>query len=229
MIALSLNRKPLIAVAATIAVATAIIGWMHTPGARPILRRLGIPCPVNSVTSEQVSHLREIGLSGMRGPAPAPARPALGMILDGTTEKEAMAWATANAVQCDSVVHGYRFLRCRGFPAKALGAGGPAVSELWLSFGTAGTLIGVDVYRRGLDEPGERAVWAEATGKLKSQLGDPAVHFGDPAPSSLLATSLQSARVQYRYSDYVATVTAVNLPHAGLAVREQYLSGTKSM
>jgi hypothetical protein len=34
------------------------------------------------------------------------------------------------------------------------------------------------------------------------------------------------ARVEYAYSDYVATVTASHLPYGGLAVREQYMSAT---
>lgn len=229
MIARRLNRKAVIASVATLAVATALIGWMHTPGARHILRVLGVPCPVDNVTSEQVSTLREKGLAGMRGQSAAPARPAMGMLLDQTTEADAAGWARTNSINCESVVHGYRFLRCRGVPAMALGIDGPAISELWFSFGPTGKLVGVDVYRRGLDEQGTVVAWSNATANLKHALGEPEVSFGDPSPAKLLASTLQTARVQYRYADYVATVTAVNLPHAGLAVREQYLSGNRQM
>ncbi|WP_239498073.1 hypothetical protein [Ralstonia sp. GX3-BWBA] len=48
--------------------------------------------------------------------------------------------------------------------------------------------------------------------------------MGDPSPEVLSGSPLQTARLQYRFSDYVAIVTASNLPYAGLAVREQYLS-----
>ncbi len=44
-----------------------------------------------------------------------------------------------------------------------------------------------------------------------------------PPPSALAGGPLHSARVQYRFSDYLATVTAMNLPD-GIALREQYES-----
>ena len=55
-------------------------------------------------------------------------------------------------------------------------------------------------------------------------LGEPESAVGDPSPASLAASALQTTRIRYRYADYLVTVTAANLPHAGLAVREQYLS-----
>ena len=165
----------------------------------------------------------------MRGLAVAPERPAMGMVLDSTTEQQAVAWAKENSANCDTVVHGYRYLRCRGVAAKALHTDGAAISELWFSFGSSGKLVGVDVYRRGLDAQGTLTAWSEATQKLKSVLGEPAIRFGDPAPATLAASNLQTARVQYRYADYVATITAINLPKSGLAVREQYLSASKQL
>ena len=204
--------------------AVAVIGWMHTPAARPVLRALGVSCPVDSATAAQVAGLREQGLADLRGSTPAPARPALGMVLDQMTVREAHVWARTNSVDCESIVHGLHFLRCRGVDARVLGLDGPAISELWLSFGTSGTLVGVDAYRRGLDARDAATAWSTAVRTLRSELGKPQVAFGDASPQALLASALETARVQYRFSDYLATVTAVNLPYAGLAVRQQYLS-----
>lgn len=227
MNAARLPRRLLVGGSVTFAAAVAAVGWMHTPAARPVLRALGVHCPVDSATPAQVAALRELGLARFRGAARAPLRPALGMSLDHTTEQEVLAWAHMKSANCKTVVHGDRFLRCRGVDARALGLDGPAISELWFSFGSAGTLVGVDVYRRGLDAQESVAAWSGATRTLKTQLGPPQVEFGDASPKVLLASALQTARVQYRYSDYVATITAVNLPYAGLAVREQYLSARR--
>jgi hypothetical protein len=217
-------RKRLLALstAAAPCLLVAALGWMHTPAARPVLRALGLPCPVKSATAAQVSALRERGLQGLRGERPAPSRPSPGLQL-GTTEQAAREWAARSGGACEEVVKGYRFLRCRALPAAALGIEGPAVSELWLSFGPRGTLIGIDVYRRGLDGPGEVAAFEGAAARLERALGKPPIRIGDASPAALFANAYSTARVQYRYADYVATVTAANLPHAGLAVREQYL------
>ncbi|CAJ0774223.1 hypothetical protein [Ralstonia holmesii] len=68
------------------------------------------------------------------------------------------------------------------------------------------------------------AAWDGARYALRNALGMPTSTMGDPSPEVLSGSPLQTARLQYRFSDYVAIVTASNLPYAGLAVREQYLS-----
>lgn len=80
----SRKRLALLSGLAALVLAVLATGWMHTPGARPVLRALGLPCPVKSASPEQVSSLRELGLANLRGPKPAPLRPALGMALDCT-------------------------------------------------------------------------------------------------------------------------------------------------
>jgi hypothetical protein len=146
------------------------------------------------------------------------------MQLDRTTEADAKAFLARAHASCEQQVRGYHYLRCRGVDAQALALAGPAVSELWLSFDAGGRLIGVDVYRRGMAAQDVRTVWSAAAGRLRARLGAPALTLGDPSPEVLAASPLQVARVQYRYADYVATVTAAHLPQAGLSVREQYMS-----
>lgn len=212
-------------IGAGVLLALGAIGWMHTPSGLRFLAAAGVPCPVNTVTPEQVRQLRSVGLASIRGGAPAPVRPApAGMQLDRTTEAEALALLGRAHAQCEAQVRGYRHLRCRGIDAGALALDGPPVSELWLSFGPAGRLVGVDVYRRGMDAASLRTVWSSAAARLRGALGAPTLALGDPAPEALAALPIQTARLQYRYADYLATVTASHLPHSGLSVREQYLS-----
>lgn len=218
-------RKGLYIGSAVLILLTAIVGWMHTKAARPFLAAIGVHCPVDDVKSSEVAAIREKGLNGLRGSLPAPSRPTVnGMPLESFSEADAQKWAADKHVNCEAVVHGMRYLRCRGVDGKMLGVAGPSISELWLSFGETGKLVGVDIYRRGLDAQGETIAWSDAVERLKTRLGEPAVKFGDASPAALSATDYQTARVQYRYTDYVATVTAVKLPYAGLAVREQYMS-----
>lgn len=212
-------------VGAGVLAALGAIGWMHTPSGLRMLAALGVPCPVNSVAVERVAALRAAGVAPLKALAPAPARPALaGLALDRTTEPDAAALLARAHAQCESQVRGYRYLRCRGVDASALALAGPAVSELWLSFNGAGRLVGIDVYRRGMAPADVSAVWTDAATRLRATLGAPQVAFGDPSPAVLAATPIQTARVQYRYADYVATVTASHLPGSGLSVREQYMS-----
>ena len=200
-------------------------GAMHTRAGLRALAALGVPCPVDRVAAAQVDHVRRAGLAGLRGDTPAPVRPAVaGLLLDMTTEAQAQALLASAHAECEVQARGYRHLRCRGVDAAALGLAGPPVSEMWLSFGPAGRLVGVDVYRRGMRPDDVRAVWSDAAGRLRAALGAPGLAVGDPAPDVLAASPIQTARVQYRYADYVATVTAAHLPQTGLSVREQYLS-----
>lgn len=200
-------------------------GALHTRAGMRALAALGVPCPVRTVTAEQVGRTRAAGVAAVRGTAPAPARPSIaGLALDATTVDEARALLARADARCEEQVRGYRYLRCRGVDAGALALAGPPVSELWLSFDPAGRLIAVDVYRRGMQPGDVRTVWADAAGRLRGALGAPSLVLGDPAPEVLTSAAVQTARVQYRYADYVATVTAAHLPQTGLSVREQYLS-----
>ena len=225
MKALLMSRRTWIASGAAALLVLGAGGAMHTRAGLRALAALGVPCPVQTVTAEQVGATRAAAVAAVRGTAPAPARPSIaGLALDTTTEDEARALLARAHARCEEQVRGYRYLRCRGVDAGALALAGPPVSELWLSFGPAGRLIAVDVYRRGMQPDDVRTVWLDAAGRLRSALGSPSLEVGDPAPEVLTSAVVQTARVQYRYADYVATVTAAHLPQTGLSVREQYLS-----
>ena len=200
------------------------IGWMHTPDGRAVLARLGVPCPVEHVNPELVRSVRDDAVAISRGTTPAPERPALGLQLDHTTQAEVSEWALHSHAQCADITRGFHYLRCRGVPATSLGIVGPPVSEIWFSFGPAHTLIAVNLYRRDMNPSQTRQSWATAVGKLRQMLGEPTKSIGDLSLAGLTSSPVAIARVQYVYSDYIATVTASHLPYGGLAVREQYMS-----
>ena len=158
--------KPLLLSGVFLATATALIGWMHTPSGLRALYAMGVPCPMDKVTAAQVVAGHAQGLAAVRGTRPAPQRPALGLLLDQTTEADALAWAQEKKMQCDTVVRGLRYLRCRGVPADALGIVGPPISEMWLSFDPTSRLIGLNVYRRGLSPSDLDTAWLYPVGLL---------------------------------------------------------------
>lgn len=200
------------------------IGWMHTPQGIAVLRAAGLPCPASRATAADVMTIREQGLARVRSDETAPQRPALRFALESTTREQALAWATAHRLPCEPVDKGLHYLRCRGVDARSLGVAGPPVSEMWLAFRPDDRLLSVDVYWRGLDDAGAATAWSDAAQRLRTALGAPSRATGDATPAVLRASALQTARIEYRYRDYAATLTAANLPYGGLAVREQYLS-----
>jgi hypothetical protein len=197
---------------------------MHTAGGRALLARLGVPCPVATVDPRLVLAVRDDAIARSRGTTPAPQRPALGLQLDRSTASEVGARMAAAHASCDTIARGYRYLRCRGVPAQALGLDGPPVSELWFSFAPDQRLVAINLYRRGMDEAQARRSWRSAVGRLQRDLGPPSASTGDLSLDTLVPGPVAVARIQYLYADYVATVTASHLPYGGLAVREQYMS-----
>ena len=158
----------------------------------------------------------------------APDRPALGLQLDRSTETEVAGQMARDNVHCDEISRGFRYLRCRGVPAQLLRTNGPPVSEIWFSFKPDHTLMAINLYRRGMTESETRQSWRIALEKLREALGVPTAMTGDTTLTSLMEKPVAVARVEYSYSDYVATVTASHLPYGGLAVREQYMSATEA-
>jgi hypothetical protein len=212
-------------VAAT-CVSVAAIGWMHTAQGRQLLAKLGVQCPVDTVDSKVVLSMRNNAISQERGSSAAPDRPALGLQLDRSTEPEVVKIMARDNVHCDEISRGFRYLRCRGVPAQLFRTNGPPVSEIWFSFGPNHTLMAINLYRRGMTEPEARQSWQIAVQNLRNALGVPTSISGDTTLTSLMERPVAVARVEYAYSDYVATVTASHLPYGGLAVREQYMSAT---
>ena len=247
--------------------ATGFIGFLHTPAGRPLLAALGVGCPVKRVTPAQAEALRQRGLSGLRGARPAPARPALGLSLDVSTEKDVKAWASRAHLECAVVNRGLRQLSCSagGVPnGVANGVARSAVARAWVgavaspgangevdlegnqagdgggesdlaavrdiggevtfAFNPSGNLVSVDLLRSRVPASTAARLFTQRAAALRSVLGNPAVSAGDATSTYLESGPMRTARLVYRFSDYVATVTAMNLPPGGVALRELYQS-----
>jgi hypothetical protein len=215
-------------VLAGLCVLTAGIGWMHTSAGRVLLAKLGVPCPVDTVDPKLVLRVRDNAIASSRGTALAPSRPAFGLQLDSSTDTQVSEWAARTHSQCDSISRGYHYLRCRGVLAASLGLTGPAISEIWFSFGPSRTLLAINLYRRGMDEAQARESWQTAVDNLQQHLGNPMTASGDQSLAQVVQGPVAVASVEYKYSNYIAIVTASHLPYGGLAVREQYMSAVAS-
>lgn len=211
-------------IAAATCLSVAAIGWMHTSQGREVLAKLGIGCPVNNIDSHVVLAIQQNAISRERGLTAAPDRPAIGLLLDRSTEAQIAEKMARENVHCDELSRGLRYLRCRSVPAQLLGTNGPPVSEIWFSFGPARKLIAINLYRRDMTETEARQSWKIAVENLRSDLGSPTSTSGDTTLASLMEKPVAVTRVNYAYSDYVAIVTASHMPYGGLAVREQYMS-----
>jgi hypothetical protein len=219
-------KRGLRATVAGLAVAFAAIGVAHAPFARPLLMRLG-GCPMAGakMTPKESENARHLALGIERGATPAPARPALGFLLDRTTAADVHAWAKRTAVDCDDLRVG--LLRCSHVPAVALGlpANEPDVDDLTLELDGQGRLVNMTAMRSHLTATDASRAAHAVLDSLATQLGPAGTAVGDFGQARLSARGAVSiSTVAYRYSDYVADVTAMNAPSGGPSVREHYMS-----
>jgi hypothetical protein len=212
----------------TLLVATAAIGALHTSWGRPLLARIG-GCPAMRATAKDVDALRMRGLAGVRGTQPAPARPALGFALDHTGPADVAAWAAAAHVACSDKKRGLLSVHCANVPRSSLPAGASATAEpqtiedLAFTFDPRDRLISVDAFTRSLAPSTAAAGYLASSDRLRTSLGAPTDEAGTSDADTLALFA--ASRRRYRFSDYVAIVSLSRLP-SGLAVREQYLSGS---
>jgi hypothetical protein len=219
-------RRAAAGVGGFLVVATALVGLLHTPLARPLLMRLG-GCPMAGarMTPAEMDRARAIAVSANRDTRSAPMRPALGFVLDSTTLAEVHAWAARERVDCEDTRAG--LVTCSHVSPVSVGR--PAVEgvidELALAFDTRGHLVNLTTFRSHM-RSGDAAKAADDVAlRLSGELG-PADHANGSFDARRLsvpgADSL--AAVAYRYKDYFADVMAMNLPASGASVREHYMS-----
>lgn len=205
-------------------VATAGIGVMHMPFARSLLMSAG-GCPMaGRANAESDKRARDMALETERGTESAPARPALGFALDSTTADEVHAWEKRQDLDCDSPHDG--LVVCHGVPASALGeASDDKVTDLALQFSPAGKLVNMTTWRDRLTPETASKTALQIVSSLEAKLGPPETKAGDFGAVRLGAPPAYSvSTVAYRYSDYVAEVTAMNGPSGGPSIREHYMS-----
>ena len=191
------------------------MGFLPTPAGRPFMRRLGMSCPARRRFARSGRRAADAGARGLRGASPAPrarAGPAAGRRAPGGRE----ALDAARGATCTARERPSALLTCR--EASAAGSH----DEATFGFAPDGRLVSVSRLRSGLAGPAAAGfVRGPAKGAV-AQLGEGA-QAGDATAAALAGAPLRTARLQYRFSDYLATVTAMNLP-AGIALREQYQS-----
>ncbi len=223
-------RRPVLrkvmAVAGALAFATAGVGALHMPFARSLLMRIG-GCPMAGahMTPKEMENARHIALPTERGSFLAPARPSVGFALDTTSLAEVHAWADRDKVDCEDKHAG--LVICTNVQPAALGLPETegVVDELALAFNERLLLVNETTMRTHLTPQGaERAAHA-ILDSLIAKLGPANEHVGDFGARKLSGPAASSiSTVSYRYTDYVADVSAMNSPHSGPLVREHYMS-----
>ena len=203
----------------TFAVVTLAIGALHLPAARPLLALVG-QCPAGRESPREIEDARRIALRSLRGPGLAPARPALGFALERTTEAEVREWARARGLRCESSREA-TLLVCGDVPPGALDPASPgAIDELAFGFRVRdGRLVNLTTLRTGVDATHAASALAASATALHQELGAAAA---ERLPSR--TWDGRPAFVRYRFADYIAAVSAMELPGRGIVMREQYLS-----
>lgn len=209
--------------------AVAFIGWMHTPGARPYLAKLGMKCPIaKNADPVAMDKIRSKQMAAPDAP-PAPQRPAFGLELDKATLADGRAWVDAHGLKCKEEKRGYQYLQCAKVTPASIGEGYSTapIDMLVLTFGSKGTLIGVQTYRRDVSATAAAEILTGGEQSLARELGPPTATVGDPHdPAFQNRAGYASAQVNYKFNNYMATLSAAQLPGSGVVVMEKFYSTT---
>jgi hypothetical protein len=175
------------------------------------------------VSPAQVEAVRLRAVAALRGDLPSPARPALGQVLDVSRAPDVMAWTRGQGLGCIEGTHPVHTIRCEG-PAGRVPRNleAPPVDQIVFAFAPDGRLISVDRLRSTQTPVEATRLFGEAADHLLAALG-PGQVVGDASPDYLASGSMHGARLAYRFSDYLATVTAMNVG-GRIVMHEQYES-----
>jgi len=205
---------------------TALVGALHTPLGHPLLLKLAAVagCPIARVTPEQIEAAQMGAFDKLRGPQPAPARPALGFTLERTTLADIREWAHAHGLPCEESRQG-TLSKCDGVSAEALaGTVDGKVDEVAFGFRLADhTLVNsttVTTLQGDVAATDAAARLDRVAARLRQELGNPA---STRLPGAAWDGS-HPAYVSYRFSDYLAEASAMRLPDRGVMLREHYVS-----
>jgi hypothetical protein len=225
MAALNSKRRVFVA-AGALAFATAAVGALHMPFARPLLMRLG-GCPLAGarMTPVEMENGRHMALADAPVAAIAPARPALGFTLDTTTLADVHAWAARTHADCNDPHPG--LVKCAGVAPTALGLDPSQgiVEALSLAFDLQGRLVNETTYRSHLAPAAAARAAPGIVASLATKLGPAGAHAGTFEAAQLSKGTAESvSTVSYRFADYVADVSSMNIGSSGTILREHYMS-----
>ena len=211
-------------VASVLAGLTLFVGFLHTKAGRPLLVRLGVGCPVKA-SPEDVEAARRKSARALRGVETAASRPALGFALDSMTLSDVKAWAAKNDLNCAELRTG--LMRCSDVPVTAFGDQEKGANVDQLDFGFAPAtqqLVNISAWRHGMSGNAAAAQMGSTVSAMQKQLGAPTREAGDRTANYLASGPMHTAIVEYRFKDYIADVSATNVPGRGLLLREHYMS-----
>lgn len=167
-----------------------------------------------------------VGVVATRGTERAPARPAFGFTLDAASPEDVRDWASRHQLDCKDKREGL-FVTCHDVPLAALDRVGETgrVDEVSFAFRPRDRrLVNVTSTSFALSSDVAAARMSASVARLGTVLGPPAIAAGDATADSLGRGNYATATVEYRYSDFMAEVTATGLGDRGVALREQYIS-----
>lgn len=220
-----LLRRGLIGSAAV----TALIGVMHAPFARSVLMKVS-GCPVGHASAADIENVRKASALQVRGDAaaPAPSRTALGFAIGRTTRAEVVTWANEHGLRCEAKRE-ESVLACTDVPATFLpekrDESDGRISQLVFGFTVADArLVNVMAMSNEL-RPGDAAFRAtHAFDRMKRELGAPSSADGDFTAERLSRGGFATSTVSYRFTDYIANLTATSFDNRGVMLREHYVA-----
>jgi len=200
-----------------------LIGLLHTPYGRPLMRRFGMACPAAKVAPGEVEAVRLRAVASLRTEVPSPARPAVGQTLDVSRAADVTAWARARRLACVESARPSHTIKCEGSVGQpARDPRVPPVDQFVFAFAPDGRLVSVDRLRSRLTGAEASHLFGQTADDLAAALG-PGRLAGDATPDYLASGSMHGARLAYRFADYLATVTAMNVG-GRVVMHEQYES-----
>jgi hypothetical protein len=203
-----------------------VIGLAHTPFGRPLLGYMGMlpGCPVSLDNADPVKAeaFRRAQLQARAGDLAPLGRPALGFELGLARRADVQAWIQNQAGSC-SETRGGSVVRCEGAKLK----GEPDIEDIHFQFDQADRLVAIDLFRKG--NCGAQALQhlTQLEKRLSDEVGPATQRSGESNAEYLDAASMRRVGVEFRYSDYLARLSAMNFGTRGVRVRESYqFSGT---
>jgi hypothetical protein len=98
------------------------------------------------------------------------------------------------------------------------------LDELSFEFRSSGELRNVETTRRHLSAEAAAAIVSAIERESASALGPPTRVGGEPTAADLAHGTMSTYVAERVFTDYRASVSATNLAHTGVIVREQYFS-----
>jgi hypothetical protein len=199
---------------------TGLIGFMHTDAGKPMLHwfanQAGCPVSFDDSDPAKVEAYRSQRLREKGGDEPALSAPALGFQLGAATKEQVKTWLSSQGVNCDEKRQG-SVLQCENVKLTQQ----PEIANLHLQFDAAERLVAVDVQRT--QACGQDAVrhLSKLQKELETDVGPVTAARGQLDAQYLEQASFQVAATEFRYSNYLAKLSATHLG-AGVKVREQY-------